>query len=119
MRGADGSIHLLDVPPAEVVRLAGNEAEFERRVAEAEFAERVFQSTLVAQAAARGIRPVHSQCLSHVTPLVLGGEDSVANLEACDVSVHRHTAGQVHERARGLPMGTRVGSVSINDIDEP
>lgn len=42
---------------------------------------------------------------SFITPLCLGGEDSVDNLEASDPVVTVSLLGQIHDRIRDLPEG--------------
>lgn len=44
---------------------------------------------------------------------VLGGDESVANLEPTDVSVHFGVLGQIHEQVKDLPPGTEIGEIRL------
>lgn len=65
--------------------------------------------------AAGGTRPDYDQCIGYKKPLYLGGVDDVTNLELGDFDVYWSISAQLLERVRGLPVGTRIGSVSIED----
>lgn len=114
---ANGAVHMLDVAAGTIERVAADTAEFDRRVVDPAFAERIFRTAMLAAAALAGVRPATGKCLSHRIPLVLGGSNEPANLEACDVSVHFSLAGQIHHRVRELPPGAKIGRVAIRDRD--
>jgi hypothetical protein len=42
----------------------------------------------------------------------MGGVDGLPNLELIDLDVYWHLMGQVIPRAKGLPPGTKIGSIS-------
>jgi Domain of unknown function (DUF1851) len=62
------------------------------------------------QAAGGGI-PGVGQCIGFKVPLFLGGSGTVSNLEQTDLEVYWSFAAQLRARTRGLPPGTRIGSV--------
>lgn len=62
-----------------------------------------------------GVAPTYGQCIGYTRPLYLGGADEVANLELVDFEVYWGLAAQLLAKVRGLPVGTRVGNVSIAD----
>jgi len=62
-----------------------------------------------------GERPAYAQCVGYKRPLYLGGSDDVTNLELNDFDVYWTIAGQLLTQVRGLPVGTRIGSVSVDD----
>lgn len=62
--------------------------------------------------AAGGQAPNLTQCVGYRTPLLLGGHDTVPNLELTDMDVYWHISGQLIARAKGLTEGTRLDSVS-------
>lgn len=114
---SNGSIHLLNIAIGAVERIAANTPEFDRRVADPDFAERILRTQMLAVAARVGLHPAAGECLSHRIPLVLGGADEPANLDACDISVHLSLAGQIHRQVHTLPPGTKINDVSIRDRD--
>ena len=65
--------------------------------------------------AAGGGRPDYNQCVGYRRPLYLGGTDDVTNLEVVDFDVYWTLAAQLLSQVRGLPVGTKIASVSISD----
>jgi hypothetical protein len=61
-----------------------------------------------------GDAPKVAECIGYKKPLFLGGKDTVENLERSDMDVYWTIATQLIEKARGLPAGTRIGSVRID-----
>ncbi|MEJ1993556.1 MAG: DUF1851 domain-containing protein, partial [Maritimibacter sp.] len=55
-----------------------------------------------------GGAPTYTQCVGYRTPLFLGGEDEIGNLEIADVDVYWHIMTQLIEKTRSLPPGTNV-----------
>jgi hypothetical protein len=55
-----------------------------------------------------GGAPDYDQCVGYKIPLFLAGVDDVENIELSDLDVYWHLMGQLIERTRGLPPGTRV-----------
>jgi hypothetical protein len=55
------------------------------------------------------------ECAGYRRPLYLGGEDVVANLELSDLSVYWTLTGQLRVRTLGLPPGTRVSAIHLED----
>jgi len=64
---------------------------------------------------AGGAAPAYTQCVGYKRPLYLGGADNVSNLELGDFEVYWGLAAQLLAKVRGLPVGTRIGNVSIGD----
>lgn len=56
----------------------------------------------------------HTECAGYKIPLFLGGEDDVANLELIDMEVYWVVVGQLLNKTRGLPSGTKIGDISIS-----
>ena len=62
-----------------------------------------------------GVAPRYEQCVGYKKPLYLGGLDQVSNLEVTDFEVYWAICGQLLAQVRGLPIGTKIGRVSIGD----
>ena len=78
------------------------------RVSNEALASEFFASYL----ASGGQAPEFIQCVGYRTPLFLGGEDDLPNLELGDTDVYWHLAGQLILRTKGLAPGTRIDSVT-------
>jgi hypothetical protein len=65
--------------------------------------------------AANGAVPSPSECIGYKKPLFLGGKDAVENLELIDLDVYWTISGQLLLKIRDLPVGTKIGTVSIED----
>ena len=65
--------------------------------------------------AAGGAAPRYDECVGYKKPLFLGGADEVSNLELGDFEVYWSVCGQVLSQVRSLPLGTRIGGVSVTD----
>jgi hypothetical protein len=64
--------------------------------------------------ASGGKRPAPEECVDCETLVVLGGDPNATdNLEITDLVVAVSVAGQVYERVRRLPPGTKIGAVKI------
>jgi Domain of unknown function (DUF1851) len=62
-----------------------------------------------------GARPKYNECVGYKRPLYLGGADDLSNLELGDIDVYWTISSQLLARVRGLPVGTRISSISISD----
>mgnify|MGYP001268698153 CR=1 FL=1 len=58
-----------------------------------------------------GRAPSTGQCVGYRTPLFLGGQDDVFNLELVNLDVYWHLTGQLVLQTRGLPPGTAVTAI--------
>ena len=56
--------------------------------------------------------PSRKQCVGYKKPLFLSGVDLVSNLELVDMDVYWTVSSLLIRKARGLPVGTRLGSIS-------
>lgn len=64
---------------------------------------------------ADGTAPLYDQCVAYQRPLFLGGADEITNLHLTDFEVYWAITAQILEQVRGLPVGTRIKSVSITE----
>src|SRR5262249_49083215 len=59
-----------------------------------------------------------NECVGYKTPLFLGGEDELENMELTDLEVYLTLCTQLWNKVKDLPEGTPVGEISIDDEDE-
>lgn len=103
---ARGAVHVLDIEEARHECVADSMAEFRLGLRDASTAQRWLGVDRYARAREAGVALPAGSFFSFITPLCLGGEDSVDNLEASDPVVTVSLLGQIHDRIRDLPEGT-------------
>jgi type VI secretion system (T6SS) immunity protein Tdi1 len=107
----DSSIYVLDVATAEFKRVADTPAEFQALLADRTFVMNRFAVAMIADLRRSGRVLAPGQIYSFKKPPVLGGEYVLENIEATDIGVHFSIAGQIHERVRKLPPGTKISGL--------
>ncbi|SEP36788.1 T6SS immunity protein Tdi1 domain-containing protein [Propionispora vibrioides] len=55
-----------------------------------------------------------NKCIGYKVPLFLGGEDSLVNLEMNDMEVYWEICGQLLNKVRNLPSGTKMEDIIIS-----
>jgi hypothetical protein len=58
--------------------------------------------------------PAYPECIGYKVPLFLGGADEIGNLELSDLDVYWNLMGQLIEKTRDLPAGTRIARITID-----
>jgi hypothetical protein len=111
----DGSVHLLSVGPGTLERVADSFDEFREVLSDPGFLVDHFVPRLVADLRARGCVLEPGQLYGFKVPPILGGGYVLENLEPTDIAVHFEVTGQIYEKARHVPTGTRIKSVEIGD----
>lgn len=62
-----------------------------------------------------GVLPKYGQCAGYRKPLFLGGADETSNLEISDFNVYWTLTAQILNKVRGLPVGTRIGNITLGN----
>jgi hypothetical protein len=106
-----GQIFWLDVGSAELTAIAETKDAFDQLRQQPDCACRWFVPLLVGDLLASGKSLAIGQCFSYKIPPTLGGAFEPPNFDACDLSVHFHTLGQLQKQVRPLPVGTAITSV--------
>jgi len=75
-------------------------------------------STLAAEAERAGLTPGQDQVYDFKITPALGGPIEVGNIGVIDFVAGVNIAGQLHDELRGLPPGTRITQVTIDDIGQ-
>jgi hypothetical protein len=60
-----------------------------------------------------GGKPSADECVGYRIPLFLGGKDQLDNLEMSDLDVYWEITTQLLNNTRGLPPGTRISGVRL------
>jgi hypothetical protein len=56
----------------------------------------------------------YTECVTHKTPLFLGGKDNVSNYEVSDLEVCWEMQFQIYRQIKDLPEGTKINSIKFN-----
>lgn len=95
---AEGSVHVLDVGPATLQRVAGSRDEFRQLLRNKEFVVEHFVPVIVVRMRESGRLLAAGQLYGFKTLPPLGGEYSADNLQPTDIETHFSLLGQTHER---------------------
>jgi hypothetical protein len=55
------------------------------------------------------------ECVGYRTPLFLGGQDTLGNLEVSDIDIYWTIMGQLRLKAMNLPVGTSITEIRIEE----
>ena len=113
LRDESGRIVFLELASGEVTNVAGSTVEFQRLAAEKENQRCWFMTTLLSDLERAGMTLADGQCFSYKTPLVLGGEVELPNIEVGDIYVYASLMGQIHQQVKNLPPGTKITAFKI------
>ncbi len=114
-----GEISFVDVVGGEVIPVCDSTEAFEEALDDDEFIEEFFYPERVQELRGAGLTLTSRHVFSHKLPLVLGGEDEVANFETADAIVHVSVHGQIHRQVKDLPDGAEIGEIEIIPPDVP
>jgi hypothetical protein len=108
-----GEVCFVDVVSGEIVAVCDSTEAFEEALDDDEFISEFFYPERVQELRQAGLTLSDRNVYSHKLPLVVGGEDDVANFEATDAVVHVSVHGQIHRQVRDLPDGAPLDGIKI------
>ena len=111
--GNDDSIYWLETGTAELTCVAQNIEEFEALLKKEEIVDNWFLPELISQLIEKGVTLKENQVYSFKVPPILGGEYTLDNFEATDMSVHFSISGQINKQVWDARDGTPVNDISI------
>jgi hypothetical protein len=112
-QGKSGSVYFIDAVSGTIECVAQDGSEFEGLLKNGAFVTEKMYPARVIQYRKAGLSLGPKEVYSHRTPLVLGGEDNVENIETTEVSVHLGIQGQIHRQVKDLPPGTPIKNIKI------
>lgn len=115
----EGTIHFLDVSVPELSLVAETKQAFELLLAAPSFVETYLRPDRVEMLRAKGLVLKEDQVYSFRTPLSLGGQMSVDNIDVTDVEVHFSIAGQIESQLANIPVGTPITGIKISRLPNP
>ncbi len=113
LTGNDGTIHWLDTSVGQIKKIANDMQHFEELLGDFSNVDNWFLATLVDKKIKNGIILKENQVYSFKILPTLGGEYSADNLEPTDISVHFALTGQIQEKIKDMPDGTKINNVRI------
>jgi len=116
-RSANGKnlVLMLEVGAGEAMEIPANIQEF-HNIELVEYANEALSSSFFEQwKKASGVEQVpYDQCVGYKIPLFLGGSDLVENLELIDGDVYVNVCGQLRSKAKKLPEGQTIRTISFS-----
>jgi hypothetical protein len=106
--GTDNAVYWLQTDSGHLTRTADTMLQFEEFLGDDEKIDNWFLPSLVEQLLAAGKNLKENEVYSYKKLPVIGGEYSIDNIEPTDMSVHFAVSGQICERIKDLPDGTKV-----------
>ena len=113
LRDGKDNIFLLNVGEGKLNLVANGIKEFESKLKDVDQVNKWFMIELIEELKNSGQYLNDKQVYSYRKLPVLGGDYSAGNFEATDIEVHFCVAGQIHERVKDLPPGTKIGKVNF------
>lgn len=111
--GNDNSVYWLETGTGELTCVAENLEEFQGHLANEQLADNWFLPELINQLVSNGLTLKENQVYSFKIPPVLGGDYSIDNFEATDISVHFSITGQMNKQIWDASNGTGIDEVVI------
>lgn len=106
--GKDDCVYWLQTDSGDLTKIADNVEHFERLLRQEENLDNWFLPELVKELEQAGKLLGPNQVYSYKKLPAIGGEYSIDNLDATDISVHFAFSGQICEQIQNLPDGTKV-----------
>lgn len=116
--GPQGSIHWLQTGVGQLKKIADNRLQFLEEAQLKENQDEWFLAKLISIFEIRNIVLKSNEVHSMKQPLILGGEVDADNFAPTNISIHFYLSGQLCEKVKKLPPGTRIRSVSLSDSPE-
>lgn len=108
-----GTVYFLDAECGTIESIAASVDEFRRLLTDAAFVtDRMYPSRIVQLRKANLTLGTH-EVYGNKHPLVLGGADTLENIETANVVVHLSLLGQIHKQVKDLPPGTPINSFKV------
>ncbi|MDB4265368.1 DUF1851 domain-containing protein [bacterium] len=104
----DGTVHMLGVGAGRLEQMAKNRNDFCLKMDEDQNSEEWLLISLVDSLTESGMHLEGGECYSFVTLPGLGGKYEKENVKIYDLSVHYAVSGQIFEKIKDIPDGTKI-----------
>jgi hypothetical protein len=115
LRDPSGKILFLDMIGGSCRLAAESEQGFEELLNDREVRRNMLMARVVEAARDAGMLLGPGQCYSPNIPPLLSGTLDEDNLEPTSIVVHSSVMGQIHRQVKGLPGGTKISQVNVED----
>ncbi|GAB5523140.1 MAG: hypothetical protein Roseis2KO_10120 [Roseivirga sp.] len=103
-----GRVYWLNVGEGTLKLIANNQEKFTIKLNDDDIANELFMFQLVTNILNSGLRLEPGKLFVYKQLPVIGGAYNAENFELTDIEVHFHLAGQIHEKIKDLPDGTKI-----------
>ena len=104
----EGTVHLFDTGVGRIIKVAENRDHFCELIDEENNANEWLMIPLIDSLAEAGKKLKKNQCYSFIIYPGLGGKYEPENIAICDLSVHYSVAGQIFDKIKDIPDGTKI-----------
>jgi hypothetical protein len=111
---AKGRVFLFQIATGEVFDVSESLGSFHEQELVDHAREALNRDLWEAWIACGGQHPSASECIGYRTPLFLGGESAIQNLELCDAEVYWEVTTQLRRQVEKLPQGTPISKVGLD-----
>lgn len=108
-------LYLFEPGAGEALELPGNLETFHNHELVGYPDEILAENQYASWLKAGGGEPRLDECVGYKIPLFLNGSDELGNLEISDLHVYWHFAAQIIDQVRGLPAGTKIKNVRLEE----
>jgi Domain of unknown function (DUF1851) len=108
----------LDTQEGSLTRPWRTAAELESELASPQGQGRYLLANLALAAEDRGLTLNPAEVYAFVVPPILGGHMAVDRIQVMDFVVSLEILGQIHDQVRGLPPGTRISGVVVDNFPD-
>lgn len=109
----DGAVHMLEVGGGNLSKVADNRNHFAELIDHTDNSNDWLMIPLVDKCVDAGLHLSAGQIYSYKVPPILGGDYTVDNTEVTDIEVHFSVLGQIQNKVKDLPDGTKVDRVEL------
>lgn len=113
LKDKEGMVFILQTDFANLKPIANTSEEFYQNCSLKENLEDWFMIDLILEKKQSGIELKKGCVFSYIKPPILGGNHESDNFEQTAMEVHFSLLGQIHEKVKDLPDGTRVHSIKF------
>ena len=115
LQGESGQVYFLDTCGGKIKLVSDNGQDFEDSLSNVNFVTEHFYPNLIFDYRKCGLTLNEGECYGHKQFLILGGKDTVENIEPTNAEVHIGILGQIHYKIKDLPPGTVIKDIKFED----
>lgn len=108
-----GAVHFLNTCSGTVTKIADSGEAFKALLQDAGFVTEYMHPAKIVELRDAGLRLTPGTCYSYKHLMVLGGQDTVDNIEVSSIAIHVDFSGHIHQQVKDLPDGTQIAGTKM------